>query len=51
MCLVQLFMCNRIYSNVDDYEAVNKMRVDTKYEWEKMAATSISALSRYQILW
>ena len=41
--------CIRIYSNVDDYEAVNKTRVDIKYEGEKMAAASISTSSRYQI--
>ena len=32
MYLVKLSACIRIYSNVDDYEAVNKTRVDIKYE-------------------
>ena len=41
--------CNsiRIYSKVEDFEIENKMRINTKYEWEKMAAASTSDLSRY----
>ena len=44
-----LSACNivRIYSKVEDYEIENKTRVDTEYEWEKMAAASTSTLSRY----
>ena len=43
-----LSACNiiRIYSQVD-YEIENKTRVDTEYEWEKIAAVSTSTSSRY----
>ena len=42
-------VCNiiRIYSKVEDYEIDNKTRVDTEYEWEKMAAASTSTSSHY----
>ena len=39
----------RYFGLYGDYEAVNKTHVDIKYEWEKMAAASISTSSRYQI--
>ena len=35
----------RIYSKVEDYKIENKTLVDTKYEWEKMAAASTSTSS------
>ena len=39
-----LSACNiRIYSKVEDYEIENKTRVDTEYEWEKMAAAMTSS--------
>ena len=38
-----------IYPQAQDYETENKMHTDTKYEWEKMAAASISPLSCYEI--
>ena len=37
----------KIYLKVEDYEIENKTRVDTEYEWEKMAAVSTSTSSRY----
>ena len=37
----------RIYLKVEDYEIENKTRVDTEYEWEKMAAALTSTSSRY----
>ena len=44
---VSVTVCNiiRIYSKVEDYKIENKTRVNTEYEWEKMAAASTS--SRY----
>ena len=46
-----LSACNiiRIYSKVklEDYEIENKIRIDTKYEWENMVAASTSTSSRY----
>ena len=44
MCLVKLSTCIRIDSNVHDYEAINKMHVDIKYKWEKMAALLFSSV-------
>ena len=42
-----LSACNiRIYLKVGDYEIENKTRVNTEYEWEKMAAASTSTSSR-----
>ena len=49
LCLVLLSACIRIYSNVDDYRAINKARIDIKYKWEKMVAALTSTSSRYQI--
>ena len=37
--------------NYNLYKAVNKMRVDIKYAWEKMASATISTSSRYQNPW
>ena len=44
-----LSACNiiRIYSKAEDYEIENKTRVDTEYEWKKMAAVLTSTSSCY----
>ena len=46
-----LSACNiiRIYSKVEleDYEIENKIRINTEYEWENMAAALTSTSSRY----
>ena len=44
VCLVLLSSYGSIFFNVNDYEAKNKMHFDVKYEWENMAAASISTL-------
>ena len=49
VCLVILSAYISIYLKVEDYETQNKMRVDTEYEREKMAAASILISSRYQV--
>ena len=41
----------RMYSKVEDCETENKARVNTEYEWEKMAAATTLTSSRHQILW
>ena len=45
-----LSACIGIYSDAEDYETANKMRIDTEYEWDKMAAVLISTSSYCQIL-
>ena len=45
--LAILLACSSVYSKVEDNKAENKTHVDIKYEWEKMAAASISASSNH----
>ena len=42
LCLVIMSVYGGVYSSVSDYNTENKMRVDIKYELEKLAAASIS---------